>query len=183
VTLKDDIVARRYAKALYDLGREEGLTDVFLSDLETVLSVMAASEEFRSVMESPLYDIELKRRILSQVASEVKVHAYTKSFLDILLEKDRFVYADSILEAYRQIIDESSGRVRAVVTSATELGKEQLDRISQALKKVVKKDVDIEVSVDPSLIGGIIAEVEGMVYDGSVRTQIARLKQSLKGEM
>lgn len=106
-----------------------------------------------------------------------------ENFLNILLEKDRFVYLESILDAYRVILDEASGRVRATVTSAMELDKIQIERISEALKKVVKKDVDLDLSIDPSLIGGLIAEVEGMVYDGSVRTQIARLKQSLKGEI
>jgi F-type H+-transporting ATPase subunit delta len=69
------------------------------------------------------------------------------------------------------------------VVSAMDLDQAQVERISGVFKQVVKKEVDLDVSVDPSLIGGLIAEVEGMVYDGSVKTQIARLKQSLKGEM
>jgi F-type H+-transporting ATPase subunit delta len=181
--LKDDVVAKRYAKALYDLGREEGLQDKFLGDMEALVSVLDSSEEFRALMESPLYDITLKKRILGQVITQAKLTKYTENFFNILLEKDRFEYLASILDAYRQILDEASGRVRAAVTSAMELDKEEIERISGALKKVVKKDVDLDVSVDPSLIGGLIAEVEGMVYDGSVKTQISRLKQSLKGEI
>jgi F-type H+-transporting ATPase subunit delta len=64
-----------------------------------------------------------------------------------------------------------------------ELDKAQLERLSGTLKKIVKKEVDLDVSIDPTLIGGLIAEVEGMIYDGSVKTQIMRLKQSLKGEI
>jgi F-type H+-transporting ATPase subunit delta len=80
-------------------------------------------------------------------------------------------------------LDEASGRVRATVTCAMELDKDQLERLSGTLKKIVKKEVDLDVSIDPTLIGGLIAEVEGMIYDGSVKTQIMRLKQSLKGEI
>jgi F-type H+-transporting ATPase subunit delta len=80
-------------------------------------------------------------------------------------------------------LDEASGRVRATVTSAMELDKAQLERLSGTLKKIVKREVDLDVSIDPTLIGGLIAEVEGMIYDGSVKTQIMRLKQSLKGEI
>jgi F-type H+-transporting ATPase subunit delta len=181
--LKDDVVAKRYARALYDLGREEGMQDTFLGDMETIVASLASSDEFRGIMESPLYDITLKKRILGQIITEAKLSKYMENFLNILLEKDRFVYLESILDAYRVILDEASGRVRATVTSAMELDKIQIERISEALKKVVKKDVDLDLSIDPSLIGGLIAEVEGMVYDGSVRTQIARLKQSLKGEI
>lgn len=181
--MKDDVVAKRYARALYDLGKEEGLQDKFLGDMEALISIMGASDEFRSIMESPLYDITLKKRILGKVMSEAKLTKYMENFFNILLEKDRFVYVESILDAYRQILDEASGRVRAVVTSAMDLDKDQIERISNALRKVVKKEVDLDVSIDPSLIGGLIAEVEGMVYDGSVKTQISRLKQSLKGEI
>ena len=181
--MKDDVVAKRYARALYDLGREEGLQEKFLGDMEAIVSILASSNEFKGIMESPLYDIILKKRILGKIITEVKLTKYTENFFNILLEKDRFVYLESILDAYRVILDEASGRVRAVVTSAMELDKVQVERISEALKKVVKKDVDLDLSIDPSLIGGLIAEVEGMVYDGSVKTQIARLKQSLKGEI
>ena len=181
--MKDDIVARRYAKALYDLGREEGLDGKFLKDMELVVSVLETSEEFRSIMESPLYDITLKKRVLKDISSKITLTAFMDNFLNIILEKDRFTYLESILDSYRGIIDEASGRVRASVISASSLGKDQLDRIAGTLSTVVKKEVDLDVTIDPSLIGGLIAEVEGMVYDGSVKTQISRLKQSLKGEM
>ena len=181
--MKDDIVAKRYARALYDLGKEEGLQDKFLEDLETIVALLDGSEEFRAIMESPLYDILLKRRIMGELIKQIKLTKYVENFLGILLDKDRFVYLKSILDSYRQTVDEASGRVRATVTSAMELDKAQLERIAGTLKKIVKKEVDLDVSIDPTLIGGLIAEVEGMIYDGSVRTQITRLKQSLKGEI
>lgn len=181
--MKDDVVAKRYARALYDLGKEEGLQEQFLMDLDAIVTIINESEEFRSIMESPLYDILLKRRILTELISKIKMNKYTENFLGILLDKDRFVYLKSILDSYRLIVDEASGKVRAVITSAAELDKTQLDRLSGTLKKIVNKEVDLDVSIDPTLIGGVIAEVEGMIYDGSVKTQISRLKQSLKGEM
>jgi F-type H+-transporting ATPase subunit delta len=181
--VKDDVVAKRYARALYDLGREEGLEDKFLKDLEAVVSILVSSEDFRSMMESPLYDITLKKRVLKGVSSNITLTSFMENFLNILLEKDRFTYLESILDSYRGIIDEASGRVRASLTSASPLEKDQLDRIAGTLSKVVKKEVDLDVTVDTALIGGLIAEVQGMVYDGSVKTQISRLKQSLKGEM
>ncbi len=181
--MKDDIVAKRYANALYDLGKEEGLQGKFLGDLEAIVAILEGSDEFRDIMESPLYDILLKRRIMGELIKQIKLTKYTENFLGILLDKDRFVYLNSILDSYRQIVDEASGRVRATVTSAMELDKAQLESLSGTLKKIVKKEVDLDVSIDPTLIGGLIAELEGMVYDGSVRTQIVRLKQSLKGEI
>ena len=181
--MKDDIVAKRYARALYDLGKEEGLQDKFLEDMEAIVSILEESDEFRAIMESPLYDILLKRRIMGELIKQIKLTKYMENFLGILLDKDRFVYLKSILDSYRQTVDEASGRVRATVTSAMELDKTQLERIAGTLKQIVKKEVDLDISIDPALIGGLIAEVEGMIYDGSVKTQIVRLKQSLKGEI
>lgn len=181
--MKSDVVAKRYAKALYELGQEEGLEQKFLEDLQNMALVVDQSNEFRSIMESPLYDIILKKRILKDVVSKIGISEYATNFLNILLDKDRFVFLADIRDTYKQILDEASGRVRAIITSATGLDEAQLERIAKILSEVVKKEVDVDVTIEPSLIGGVIAEVEGMVYDGSVKTQISRLKQSLKGEI
>ncbi len=181
--MKSDVVAKRYARALYDLGQEEGLGQKFLEDLGKLIQVVDSSKEFKSIMESPLYDIILKKRILKDVISKIEISAYMGNFLNILLDKDRFAFLADIKEGYQRILDEASGRVRAHVTSASALDAEQIRRITEALSGVMKKEVDVEVIIEPSLIGGVVAEVEGMVYDGSVKTQISRLKQSLKGEI
>ncbi|TFH48873.1 MAG: ATP synthase F1 subunit delta [Methanothrix sp.] len=181
--MKSDVVAKRYAKALYELGQEEGLEQKFLEDLQNMALIVDQSSEFRSMMESPLYDIILKKRILKDVVSKIGVSEYTTNFLSILLDTDRFVFLADIKDTYKQILDATSVRVRAIITSAAELDEAQLERIAKTLSEVVKKEVDVAVTIEPSLIGGVIAEVEGMVYDGSVRKQISRLKQSLKGEI
>lgn len=181
--MKSDVVAKRYAKALYELGQEEGLEQKFLEDLQNMAQIVDQSSEFRSIMESPLYDITLKKRILKDVVSKIASSEYTENFLKILLDKDRFVFLADIIDGYKQILDAASGRVRARLTSAVQLDATQLERIAKALSEVVKKEVDVDVNIEPSLIGGVVAEVEGMVYDGSVRTQLTRLKQSLKGEI
>ena len=181
--MKSDVVAKRYAKALYELGQEEGLEQKFLEDMQNMALIVDQSAELRSILESPLYDIILKKRILKDVVSKVGISEYTMNFLNILLDKDRFVFLADIRDTYEQILDETSGRVRAFITSATELDETQLERIAKTLSDVVKKEVDVDVTIEPSLIGGVIAEVEGMVYDGSVKTELSRLKQSLKGEI
>jgi F-type H+-transporting ATPase subunit delta len=181
--LKSDVVAKRYAKALYELGQEEGLEQKFLEDLQNMAQIVDQSSEFRSIMESPLYDITLKKRILKDVVSKIALSEYIENFLKILLDKDRFTFLADIMDGYKQILDAASGRVRARLTSAVQLDATQLERIAKALSEVVKKEVDVDVNIEPSLIGGVVAEVEGMVYDGSVRTQLTRLKQSLKGEI
>lgn len=181
--MKSDIIARRYARALYDLGREEGKEKQFHEELQSITQLMEGSEELRSILESPLYDVVLKKRILKEVASQISMSLYAQNFLNILLDKDRFFVLSEILDAYRLILDEISGRVRARVVCASCLDDAQLQKVAQTLSRVFKKEVDMDVQIEPSLIGGMITEVEGMIYDGSVRTQISKLKQSLKGEI
>ncbi len=181
--MKSDVIARRYARALYNLGQEEGKEKQFLEELQSVLEIIGGNEELKSILESPLYDVVLKKRILKEVAGKISLTPYILNFLSILLDKDRFFVLSEILDSYKLIIDEISGRVRARIICATSLDDAQKKSVEQTLAKVFKKEVDMDVSVEPSLIGGMIAEVEGMIYDGSVRTQISKLKQSLKGEM
>lgn len=181
--MKSDVIAKRYAKALYDLGKEEGKEKLFLDELKSVTRVMGESADLKSILESPLYDIILKKKILKEVASKMALSAYAVNFMNILLDKDRFFVLNEILDAYNQILDEVSGRVKARIVCASSLDENQLKLVAQTLSRVVKKEVDVDVQVEPSLIGGMIAEVEGMIYDGSVKTQISKLKQSLKGEI
>ena len=77
-------------------------------------------------------------------------------------------------------MDEVSGKVRAKIITAIEIDDKDVEEISDALSKVIKKKISPEVSVDPSLIGGIVAEVQGMVYDGSIKRQLEKIKQSIK---
>ncbi len=162
--MKGNIVARRYARALFELGEESKKEQQFLKDLE----------------ESPLYELALKRRILDSIVARVGLSDYTARFIGILLEKDRFRNLADILDSYKEFMDEKSGKVRVQLLTATAINDDMKNKVSKALSTVVGKEVEIEMAVDKSLIGGVIAEVEGTVYDGSIKTQLERIKQSLK---
>lgn len=176
-------MARRYARALYELGREEGLDGQFLADLRHMGELIGASTEFKAIMVSPLYDITLKKRILSGIVPTLGFAPYTVNFLHILLDKDRFSIVEDIFKAYQDIVDASSGKVKAQVVSAVALDGTQQQKIAAVFSQLMHKTVDLDIAIDPSLIGGLVVEVEGTVYDGSIKTQLSNIKQSLKGEM
>jgi len=179
--LRSELIAKRYANALFELGQEEGKEQGFLQELEGMVKVVEGNDEFRSILESPLYDIFLKKRIMYAVVGEIGFSQYITRFLDILLEKDRFEYLADILKIYMEIMDEASGKVRARITTAMEIGGEDVKGVADTLSRLVKKEVIPEANVDPSLIGGIVAEVQGVVYDGSIKRQIEKIKQNIKG--
>jgi F-type H+-transporting ATPase subunit delta len=99
--------------------------------------------------------------------------------LGLLLHKDRLRYLPQIEETYRRLADELSGVLRARITSAVELDAEQLRAIGASLEKQTGKKVALNVNVDPRLIGGVQAEIGGRLFDGSVRTQLKRIEESL----
>lgn len=181
--MKNDVLARRYAKAIYELGNEESKGEIFLNDLNKIVSLINENEEFKSIMESPLYDLTLKKRILKAVVSNAGVSGYIVNFLNILIEKDRFYELSTILQSYYDIISEASGKAKANVISAVELSQTQQLEISRVFSKITKKQVEIGMTVDASLIGGLVVEIEGMVYDGSIKSQLIKFKEILKGEM
>jgi F-type H+-transporting ATPase subunit delta len=181
--LKSDVIARRYAKALYDLGIEENLGQKFLADLNTVVGLMTESDEFKSIMESPLYDIILKKKILGNLIVHSDISKYIENFLYILLEKDRFQQLPDVLDSYYGIINEVAGKATANVISAVELNEAQQRRISDVFSRLSNKQINIETTIDHSIIGGLVVDVEGMVYDGSIKSGLFKFKESLKGEM
>jgi F-type H+-transporting ATPase subunit delta len=103
-----------------------------------------------------------------------------KSFFLLLQSKGRIGYLEGIGRYYQQLTDELSNVTRAVVTSATRLSEDLVSRIQQALKQVVNKEVVVTVKQDPAIIGGIVAKVGDMLLDGSLQTQLKRLKESLR---
>ena len=181
--MKSDVLARRYAKALYDLGIEENVGQKFLADLHTVVGLMIESEELKSIMESPIYDINLKKIILGTLLNKANISKYIENFLYILLEKDRFQQLPDVLESYHDIINEVAGKATANVISAVELTEVQQKRISEVFSRLSNKQINIETTIDPSIIGGLVVDVEGMVYDGSIKSNLIKFKESLKGEM
>ncbi len=178
--MRSELIANRYAKALFELAREEGKEEEFLTELDALVKIIGESEDLKSILESPLYDLFLKKKILNSVTSRMELSQYISRFLDLLLEKDRFSYLGDIYKAYIEIMDEASGKVRAKIVTAIEIDNREVEEISEALSRVIKKKVSPEVSVDPSLIGGIVAEVQGMVYDGSIKKQLEKIKQTIK---
>ncbi|MFO0002631.1 MAG: ATP synthase F1 subunit delta [bacterium] len=107
------------------------------------------------------------------------LHPHVASFLRLLLDKDRFAALADIAREYRALADAEAGRVRATVTTAAELTPATRDAVANALVRSTGKKVVLETRVDPALLGGLVAQVGGRVYDASLRTRLERLQLSL----
>jgi len=172
-------VARRYAKALFGLGVTAGTYDKFGQELEDLVKAYDQSNDLRLALENPVIKPTEKQAILRALLPRIAPSPPVQRFAALLLERGRFPLLRSIARAYRELADQRAGQVRAKVTAAEPLSAADLDRVRRALEKRTGRKVLIESSVDPDLIGGIVARVGDLVLDGSVRTQLDEMRRRL----
>jgi F-type H+-transporting ATPase subunit delta len=172
-------VARRYAKALFEIGVSEDAFERFEIEVGGLAALYASSKDLRVSMESPVVKSAEKQAVLRAILPRVAPSPSVQRFAMLLLERGRIPLLPAIAGAYRRLADQRAGQVRATVSTATPIGAADLDRVRVALEKRTRRKVIIETTVDPSLIGGIVARVGDLVLDGSVRAHLDEMRQRL----
>jgi len=173
-------IARRYAKALVQLGAEEGAVEEFNAELTAVNDLLGANPGLYAIFRSPAYLIEAKREILIEIIGKLGLSGTVANFLQLILDRSRLDFLPQIVESYSSFADELSGVVRPTLSSGLPLAESQIGDIKSALEKSTGKKIVLKVRVDPKLIGGVVTMIGGTVYDGSVRTQIDRIEDILQ---
>ncbi len=173
-------VARRYARALLSLGLEDGRFEQYGEELETVLQAVKSSRELSSVLSNPGYSQEQRQGVIGALAGALELSPLTVSLLRLLVDRQRIADLAAVARAYRAMVDQQAGRVRATVTSAGPLGEDGLDRLREAIGRMTGQSIVLESKTDPSLIGGVVAQVGATMLDGSLRTQLERMREELK---
>jgi F-type H+-transporting ATPase subunit delta len=173
-------IARRYAKALVALGQEGGNTDQLTQELEDVVStLMSHKGELFEALCHPALALTERQALLNSLMPRFKAHSMLQNFLRLLLEKQRFGFLPAIAADVRRQADALAGRARAVVTTATAMSASMEKEIQATLQKATGKTIILESKIDASLIGGMIAQVGGKVFDASVKTRLIELRQQL----
>ncbi len=177
--MTNQILAKRYAKALLTLGREDGNYVQYGEELDQFVTFWERETEFADAAANPLYARENRKIIVSAVADKMGLSPVFKSLLDLRMEKNRMSMIRDVGSFYQRLLDELSNISRAEVTSATPLSAEAVESIKASLEKTTGRSIVVETVVDPALIGGVVARVGDLVLDGSVRTQLASIKENL----
>jgi F-type H+-transporting ATPase subunit delta len=178
--VKNLAIARRYAKALLLIGKEDGQIDTYREELGAFASLIEQEKSLKQVLVNPLYDAEGRKKVLMQVIDNLKLSRSMTSFLLFLFDKGRIGFLSAINDSFQKFADELKGVARASLVSAAELSSDTVDKIRSALSKRTGKDIILEVEQDPELIGGIVTRIGDLVLDGSVRTQLLNMRESLK---
>ncbi len=173
-------IARRYAKALLAIGREDGKAETYKEELGAFVKLVEENRELEHAISNPLYDPESRKKVLEAVVERSGVSKVMACFLFLLFDKGRIQYLKDIYIFYEKLTDELANIVRADLVSAVGLPEESIARIQAALSEKTGKIVKMDVRVDPALIGGVMTKIGDLVLDGSVRTQLMSLKESLQ---
>lgn len=171
--------ARRYARALFALAREEGRIDAVREELTGLARLLDGTPELRDVIYRPLHPVAERRAALDAVAQRLGFGLTFRHFCTFLLEQGRMGAFPQVCTEYERLADEAAGRVPAEVVAASELAPDQVDRLRRALVARTGQDVQIQLRIDPSIVGGVVARVGDLVLDGSLRTQLAGLRSTL----
>jgi F-type H+-transporting ATPase subunit delta len=172
-------IARRYAKALMNIGQEDGKYDTYCEELDAFTAIFQGDKQLREVLRNPTFNIPRRQAIIEEIGKRLRLSPITINFLQLLVDKDRMMYLPDVAAVYRELVDEAAGRARVKLLTAHDLPKKKIEELTQGLQALVKKQVIMEVATDPSLIGGVVAWIGDTVYDGSVKTQLAHLKEIL----
>ncbi len=172
-------LARRYARAIMSIGLEQKNFEALGREIGTLGHAVADSAELREILTNPGFSREDRQKVLEALLRRVVASKTTRNFAMLLLDRDRLGVLPDIARELLVMIDEKAGRVKAVVTSAQVLNPMQLAQLKTALEKLSGKTVIIEKKQDPSLLGGVVAQVGDVVYDGSLRTQLDQMRDTL----
>jgi F-type H+-transporting ATPase subunit delta len=178
--MKNLVVARRYAKALLMISKEDGQTDSYRKELSGFAKLMETDEALNQAVTNPLYEASSRRNVLQTVIEKLDISRTMKSFLLLLFDKGRIGFIGPIDDFYQKLADELGGIGRASVISATDLSEETVERIRAALSKKTNMDIVLQVEKDPGLIGGIVTKIGDLVWDGSIKTQLSNMRETLK---
>ena len=172
-------IARRYAKALMNIGLEDGNYDRYCEELDTFTAIFQQEEHLREVLRNPTFNIPRRQAIIEEIGKRLSLSPITVNFLQLLVDKDRMMYLPDVAVLYRELVDDAAGRARVKLATAHDLSQKKIEELTKGLQALVGKQVIMEVETDSSLIGGVVARIGDTVYDGSVRTQLAQLKEIL----
>jgi F-type H+-transporting ATPase subunit delta len=172
-------LAKRYAKALADVAAASGDLETVREELRGFADVLRGHRELSRFLANPSVLRRDKLKVFEGVVGRISLRPLTVTFLRVLLTADRLGALESIVRTYEAVVDERLGRVKAEVTTAVSLDGEQQERLRQRLKQVAGKRVYLEIQQDPKILGGLVARIGSLVYDGSLRTQLARLREQM----
>jgi len=174
-------LAGRYALALFELAREERQIDTVAASLAALRQTLAESGEFRTLITSPLLDRQEQARALGAVVGTLELDRLTGNFVGVLAQNRRLAELPGVIRAFSLLAAQHRGEVTAEVTSARPLDPEQVEAIRQQLRARMGRDINVDLQVDPAILGGLVVKIGSQMIDSSIRTKLNNLAHAMRG--
>ena len=174
-------MAGRYAGALFELARDAKAIDAVKADLDKFDALIAESPDLTRLVRSPVFGVDEQLKALSAILDRAGIGGLTGNFLRVITTNRRLFAVRDMIRAYRALVARHKGEVSAQVTVAEKLSDQNLEALKGALKNVTGgKDIDLDVTVDPAIIGGLVVKVGSRMIDSSLRTKLNAIKFAMK---
>lgn len=173
------LVARRYARALFELGSEQGTLERLVQDFEDVAKTFRAESELRNALENPLVAHAAKHAVVRELSDAMGLLDATRSALFLLTDRRRMRALTFIARELRMLADAKKGVLRAEVVTAVTLPEAYYVRLAAELERMTGKRVAIDRRQDPTLLAGVVTRLGDRVFDGSLKTRLASLRDAL----
>jgi len=171
----------RYATALFELARDAKAIEAVEASLATVRAALDESPEFKALTTSPLIGRKDAGKAVAAAAGVMGLDATTTKFLGVLAENRRLAQLPAIIRTFRALATSHRGETTAEVISAHPLNAEQVDALKQQLRTRIGREVSVDLSVDPSLLGGLVVKIGSQMIDSSIKTRLNSLAHAMKG--
>jgi F-type H+-transporting ATPase subunit delta len=173
-------LAKRYARAILELATEQHQIDRVRTDLTDFAGMWNASPELRELFLNPGFGASQRKAALQELTARAGISPLAKNSILYLSDRGRLQALPAVVEALSELAEKQAGSVRAQVASAAPLTEAYYAQLQRALEQATGKKVTIDRKTDPSLIAGVVTTVGDQVIDGSIRTRLADLKETLK---
>ncbi len=173
-------MAGRYATALFDLAQETNAIDAVKADLERFNGLVAESPDLTRLVRSPVFSADEQLQALSAVLERAEIGGLAAKFLKLVTTNRRLFAVRDMAKAYRQLVAEHKGEATAEVTVAERLKDQHVAALRSALKAVSGKDVDLDIRIDPAIIGGLVVKLGSRMVDTSLRTRLNAIRHAMK---
>jgi len=174
-------MAGRYANALFELALEDKATDAVKSDLDRFDALIAESADLERLVRSPVYGADEQLKALSAILDKAGIKGLAANFLRVITTNRRLFAVRDMIRIYRALVARHKGEVTAQITVADKLSDNNLEALKSALKSVTGgKDIDLDVRIDPAIIGGLVVKLGSRMIDSSLRTKLNAIKFAMK---
>jgi F-type H+-transporting ATPase subunit delta len=172
-------ISKRYARAFFEIAEEEKKLEQYYNELSQFSSVVAENKELGGFLANPIFEQDVKKKVLEQIIGKLSLSPMTVNFLKLLTDKNRIDVLPDIETCYRLLMDETLQKVRVTVQTAFPLSSQMQDYITSHLKKMTGRAVEVTVENDKGLLGGIVIGVGDTRYDGSIKNQLNNMRNLL----